>query len=129
MRPGHPAVLAELPDGHFILGLPGNPLAAMLALMTLGEPLLAALGNHPLQEPASMLSGADIEPAPGKTRLIPCSVVHGLVFPAAHAGPGMMRGLAWADGYMAVPPEGTAAGGQVPVFPLPWSPCRDRAIG
>ncbi|MCR1162144.1 molybdopterin molybdotransferase MoeA [Paenarthrobacter sp. UW852] len=121
MRPGHPAVLAELPDGHFILGLPGNPLAAMLALMTLGEPLLAALGRQSLQEPTPMLSGVDIEPAPGKTRLIPCSVIHGLVFPAAHAGPGMMRGLAWADGYMAVPPEGTAAGGQVPVLPLPWS--------
>jgi molybdopterin molybdotransferase len=29
MRPGHPTVLAVLPDGRFIIGLPGNPLAAM----------------------------------------------------------------------------------------------------
>ena len=121
MRPGHPAVLAILPDGHFIVGLPGNPLAAMLALMTLGEPLLAALGNRPLQEATPMLSGADLEPAAGKTRLIPCSIVHGLVFPAAHTGPGMMRGLAWADGYMAVPPEGASAGEPVAVLPLPWT--------
>ncbi|MDI2034409.1 molybdopterin molybdotransferase MoeA [Paenarthrobacter nitroguajacolicus] len=121
MRPGHPAVLAALPDGHFIIGLPGNPLAAMLALMTLGEPLLAALGNRTPQEPTPVLSGADLEPTPGKTRLVPCSVVHGLVFPASHTGPGMMRGLAWADGYMAVPPEGAAAGEPVPVLPLPWT--------
>ena len=55
MRPGHPAVLAELPDGRFILGLPGNPLAAMMALSTIGAPLLAALGHA---EPAARGGGA-----------------------------------------------------------------------
>ncbi len=33
----------------------------------------------------------------------------------------MMRGLAWADAYMAVPPEGAVAGEPVPVLPLPWT--------
>ncbi|WP_081765966.1 molybdopterin molybdotransferase MoeA [Arthrobacter sp. 31Y] len=120
MRPGHPAVLAELPDGRFIIGLPGNPLAAMMALMTLGEPLLAGLGNGPLREARLMTSGADVEPDPGRTRLMPCTLVHELAFPASHTGPGMMRGLAWANAYMAVPPEGVAAGSPVSVLPLPW---------
>lgn len=126
MRPGHPAVLAELPDGRFIIGLPGNPLAAMLALATLGEPLLAALGNRPLSAAGRMTSGADFEPDRGRTRLVPCTFVHGLAVPAAHTGPGMMRGLAWADGYMAVPPEGVEAGQPVPVMPLPWTSPLDR---
>ncbi|MCP1412131.1 molybdopterin molybdotransferase MoeA [Paenarthrobacter sp. A20] len=121
MRPGHPAVLAELPDGRFVIGLPGNPLAAMMALMTLGEPLFAALGSRSFQPAAQMVSGADLDPAPGSTRLIPCTLIHGLVFPASHTGPGMMRGLSWADAYMAVPPEGVAAGSPVPVLPLPWT--------
>lgn len=121
MRPGHPAVLAELPDGRFIIGLPGNPLAAMMALTTLGEPLLAALGRQPLRRSSLMTSGADIDPDPGRTRLIPCTFVHELAFPASHTGPGMMRGLAGADGYMAVPPEGVPAGALVPVLPLPWT--------
>ncbi|GAA3272879.1 molybdopterin molybdotransferase MoeA [Paenarthrobacter aurescens] len=121
MRPGHPAVLAELPDGRFIIGLPGNPLAAIMALMTLGEPLLAALADRPLTEASLMTSGADMEPDPRRTRLVPCTVIHDLVFPASHTGPGMMRGLAWANGYMAVPPEGVAAGSPVPVLPLPWT--------
>ncbi|MFE4196661.1 molybdopterin molybdotransferase MoeA [Paenarthrobacter sp. NPDC056912] len=134
MRPGHPAVLAELPDGRFIIGLPGNPLAAMMALTTLGEPLLAALGARPLRRSSLMTSGADIDPAPGRTRLIPCTFVHELAFPAAHTGPGMMRGLAGAHGYMAVPPEGAAAGAPVPVLPLPWTaysplPAGRAAIG
>ena len=121
MRPGHPAVLAKLSDGRFVVGLPGNPLAAMMALMTIGAPLLAALGGGPLPPVDHVLSGNDIEPDPGRTRLIPCKIIHGLAFPAAHTGPGMMRGLAWADCVMAVPPHGVDSGERVPVLPLPWS--------
>ncbi|PRB35902.1 molybdopterin molybdenumtransferase MoeA [Arthrobacter sp. MYb23] len=128
MRPGHPAVLAELPDGRFVIGLPGNPLAAMMALMTLGEPLLAALGNGPLRAARLMTSGADVDPDPGRTRLMPCTLVHELAFPASRTGPGMMRGLAWADGYMAVPPEGVAAGATVPVLPLPWTTANSSEV-
>lgn len=121
MKPGHPAVLGKLPDGRFVLGLPGNPLAAMMALMTLGEPLLAALGNRQLAVAGQLTSGADVEPDPGKTRLVPCIFNHGLAVPVAHTGPGMMRGLAQADGFMVVPAEGVQAGAPVPVMPLPWT--------
>ena len=121
MRPGHPAVLAELPDGRFLLGLPGNPLAAMMALTTLAEPLLAALGNMSMSAVGHAISGADVDPSPRRTRLIPCTFSQGLAFPVSHTGPGMMRGLAWADGVMAVPPEGVLSGGPIPVLPLPWT--------
>ena len=121
MRPGHPAVLAALPDGRFVVGLPGNPLAAMMALITLGAPLLEALGGRPLGAVGQATSAADIDPCPGHTRLIPCRFIEGLAFPAAHTGPGMMRGLAWADGVMAVPPGGVQSGEPVPALPLPWT--------
>lgn len=121
MRPGHPAVLAALPDGRFVVGLPGNPLAAMMALITIGAPLLAALGNGPLHPVDHIISGNDIGPDAGRTRLIPARILHGLAFPASHTGPGMMRGLAWADCIMAVPPPGVCSGERVPVMPLPWS--------
>ncbi len=121
MRPGHPAVLAELPDGRFVVGLPGNPLAAMMALTTLAEPLLAALGNRSLRAVGQAISGADIDPDLNHTRLIPCRIIHGLAFPIPHTGPGMMRGLAWADGVIAVPRGGAQAGEPVPVLPLPWA--------
>jgi hypothetical protein len=118
MRPGHPAVLALLPDGRFVVGLPGKPLAAMMALTTLVEPLLAAMGNKPLSPVGHVISGVDIEPSPELTRLIPCRFIHGLAFAASHIGRGMMRGLAWADGVMAVPPGGIQSGEPVPVLPL-----------
>ncbi|WP_426006180.1 molybdopterin molybdotransferase MoeA [Paenarthrobacter sp. NyZ202] len=120
MRPGHPAVLAELPDGRFILGLPGNPLAAMMALFTIGGPLLAALGHGQLADIGEVPCGAMIDADPGRTRLMPFKLVYGLASPAQHAGPGMMRGLAAADGVMVVPPHGVQMGELVPAFPLPW---------
>lgn len=139
MRPGHPAVLAILGDGRFVVGLPGNPLAAMMALATIGVPLLSALANQPLQELDYVRSGSDVEPdggcgadsagaaaaaakaGNGRTRLIPCRFLSGLAFPVGHTGPGMMRGLAWADAVMAVPPGGVDSGQPVAVLPLPWT--------
>jgi molybdopterin molybdotransferase len=122
MRPGHPAVLAELPDGRFVLGLPGNPLAAMMALCTVGAPLLAALGHGVLPEVQEVPCGSMIEPDPGRTRLMPFRLLYGMASPAQHTGPGMMRGLASAHGVMVVPPHGVQLGELVPAFALPWGP-------
>lgn len=124
MRPGHPAVLAVLPDGSYVVGLPGNPLAAMMALITMGAPLLEALGGRSLSTVGQVTSAADVDPCPNRTRLIPCTFIEGLAFPASHTGPGMMRGLAWAEGVMAVPPGGVQSGEPVPVLPLPWTQSR-----
>ena len=120
MRPGHPAVLAELPDGRFIIGLPGNPLAAMMALSTIGAPLLAALGHRSLPPVTEVPCGAMIDPDPGRTRLMPFRLLYGMASPAQHTGPGMMRGLAAADGVLVVPPHGVQLGEPVPAFALPW---------
>jgi molybdopterin molybdotransferase len=122
MRPGHPAVLAELPDGRFVLGLPGNPLAAMMALSTVGGPLLAALGHDSLPAVQDVPCGTTLEPDPGRTRLMPFRLLYGMASPAQHTGPGMMRGLASADGVMVVPPHGVQLGEPVPAFALPWGP-------
>lgn len=122
MRPGHPAVLAELPDGRFVLGLPGNPLAAMMALSTVGEPLLAALGHGTMPPVQEVPCGTTIEPEPGRTRLMPFRLLYGMASPAKHTGPGMMRGLASAHGVMVVPPHGVQLGEPVPAFALPWGP-------
>ena len=122
MRPGHPAVLAELPDGRFVLGLPGNPLAAMIALSTVGAPLLAALGHGAMPAVQEVPCGITLEPEPGRTRLMPFRLLYGMASPAQHTGPGMMRGLAFADGVMVVPPHGVKLGEPVPAFALPWGP-------
>ena len=40
VRPGHPVILAELPDGRVVLCLPGNPLGALLFFASFAVPLL-----------------------------------------------------------------------------------------
>ncbi|GAA2131578.1 molybdopterin-binding protein [Arthrobacter humicola] len=128
MRPGHPAVLAELPDGRYILGLPGNPLAAMMALSTIGAPLLAALGHCSIPPLSEVPCGSTIDADPGRTRLMPFRLLYGMASPAQHTGPGMMRGLAAADGVLVVPPHGVQLGELVPAFALPWgTPLPDAA--
>lgn len=121
MRPGHPTLLAELPDGRFILGLPGNPLAAMVGLITLGAPLLARLGSLPCPVTTEVACGSPIKEYHGPTRLMPYRLVYGLASPCAHTDSAMMRGLAAADGIMVVPPHGAKMGESLTAMPLPWS--------
>ena len=60
VRPGYPMMIAKIPDGPFIAGLPGNPQSAMVALMSLVGPLLAGLTGQPQPElAAGTLDGAD----------------------------------------------------------------------
>ncbi|WP_427016515.1 molybdopterin molybdotransferase MoeA [Pseudarthrobacter sp. P1] len=120
MRPGHPTLLAELPDGRFVVGLPGNPLAAMIGLLTVGAPLLARLGSRPAPATLEVACGTPIKEYAGPTRLMPYRLVYGLASPTAHSDSAMMRGLAAADGVMLVPPHGAKMGEMVRAIPLPW---------
>ncbi|MHA7239743.1 molybdopterin molybdotransferase MoeA [Arthrobacter sp. TMS1-12-1] len=120
MRPGHPTLLARLPDGRFLVGLPGNPLAAMMAMLTVAGPLLAGLRGSRLDEPAPVVVADALDPLPGRSRLVPYRIEAGQAVPSAHQRSGMLRGLAAADGVMVVPAEGCRAGDAVPALPLPW---------
>ncbi len=45
IRPGKPVLLAQLPEGRWLLGLPGNPMAVAVGLRFIGVPLLRALSG------------------------------------------------------------------------------------
>jgi molybdopterin molybdotransferase len=115
VRPGHPQLLAVLPDGRFVVGLPGNPLAAVSGLLTLVVPLTAALAGR---RPAPVRSGVltvDVDAGTDATRLVPVQDGH----PALFAGPAMLRGLATAEDVAVVPPGGVRAGDPVELLSLP----------
>ncbi|WP_344171929.1 molybdopterin molybdotransferase MoeA [Pilimelia columellifera] len=125
VRPGHPMLLARLlgPAGmvRFVAGLPGNPQAAVAALVTLVAPLLAGLRGRPLPAARRAALGAPVPGRLGGTALLPVRYDEdGLVRPLPHTGPAMLRGLAEADGYAVLRPgAGTDIGDTVPVLPLP----------
>jgi molybdopterin molybdotransferase len=114
-RPGHPQMLAVLPDGRFVVGLPGNPFAALAAGLTLLTPLLEALsGRGP--RPARKVELATVQAHEHDTRLVPVVVTGSLAVTVGHDQPGTLWGAELADGLAVVPPG--FGGGEVEVLPL-----------
>lgn len=120
VRPGHPMLLARLATGGFLIGLPGNPLAAVTGYLTLGDPLLSAMAGRALREPEPCSTAAEIT-APGSDRRIIPAQRHGdVASPTQFWGSAMLRGIAQSDCVLVSEPGGAAAGDRVGVLPLPW---------
>jgi len=121
VRPGFPMLVAKLPDGRFVAGLPGNPQSAVVAFVSLVVPLLAGLSGAPLPALRQVTLGA---PIPGRGDYTHLALVRladdGHAYPLAHAGSSMLRGVAQADGFAMIAPGGTGEKGQpVPLVPVP----------
>ncbi|MGW9434508.1 molybdopterin molybdotransferase MoeA [Streptomyces sp. NPDC055607] len=158
VRPGHPMLLARLGADparphhvRHLVGLPGNPLAAVSGLLTLAAPLLAALKEDgPRAEEGSRTedraraeggagSGArapvpyrvpvrdEVHGHPYDTRLVPVVRRSGSAVPLRYHGPAMLRGIAAADGLAVVPPGGARPGQELDVLDLPWPPTAGAA--
>ncbi|MFC7218069.1 molybdopterin molybdotransferase MoeA, partial [Streptomyces polyrhachis] len=142
VRPGHPMLLARLPTGAHLAGLPGNPLAAVTGLLTLVEPLLRTLRGAPPRPQRTALLTTDVTGHPADTRVVPVVRAGAApnraapdrtapdrtaqdqppITPLHFTGPAMLRGLATAHALAVIPPGGARTGDPVPVLPLPWAP-------
>ncbi|MEV8565808.1 molybdopterin molybdotransferase MoeA [Streptomyces sp. NPDC051322] len=121
VRPGHPMLLARLTGTRHLVGLPGNPLAAVSGLLTLAEPLLRTRSGRPAMEAYAAPVREEVQGHPYDTRLVP--VVHRVeeIVPLHFNGPAMLRGMAAADGLAVVPPGGARAGQHLEILDLPWA--------
>ncbi|AUA12543.1 Molybdopterin molybdenumtransferase [Streptomyces malaysiensis subsp. malaysiensis] len=130
VRPGHPMLLARLAAGNpepptrparHLVGLPGNPLAAVSGLLTLAEPLLRTLTGRPAPAPGPAPLAEAVQGHPRDTRLVPVTFRQDAAVPLRFNGPAMLRGIAVADGLAVIPPGGAKRGTEVEVLDLPWS--------
>ncbi len=64
-------LLAELSSARWVVGLPGNPYAALVAARTLLGPLVAGLSGRRLGPLVPMPVHGQVKPTPGHTRLVP----------------------------------------------------------
>ncbi|MEU6483437.1 molybdopterin molybdotransferase MoeA [Streptomyces sp. NPDC046887] len=129
VRPGHPMLLARLDPGRHLVGLPGNPLAAVAALLTLAAPLLRGLAGRTAAASRTAAVGEPVAGHPYDTRLVPVvrrgaegQAGDGVAVPVRFHGPAMLRGIAVADGLAVVPPTGARAGDTLEILTLPWAP-------
>ena len=130
VTPGAQMLLAKLPDGRFLVGLPGDPVSALAGLVTLASPLVRALRGDPVTgHPRSAVLMDDTTPADfaDDTALVPVqlevSAAATQARPLAHSGPGGLEGWARADAIAVVPP---GAGMRGDVVELLDSYGRDR---
>ncbi|MFD9880340.1 molybdopterin-binding protein [Streptomyces alboflavus] len=128
VRPGHPMLLARLAStaegkggARHLVGLPGNPLAAVSGLLTLAEPLLRGLASRPAAEPYTAPLRADVHGHPHDTRLVPVVLRGEHAVPLHYNGPAMLRGIAVADGLAVIPPGGARRGRELEILDLPWT--------
>ncbi|MGW1722544.1 molybdopterin molybdotransferase MoeA [Streptomyces sp. NPDC002306] len=121
VRPGHPMLLARTKEDQHLVGLPGNPLAAVSGLLTLAEPLLRALAAHPAPEPYVLPLQEEVPGHPYDTRLIPVVLRGDRALPLHYDGPAMLRGIAMADALAVVPPGGVRPGQETELLDLPWA--------
>ncbi|MFI8233464.1 molybdopterin molybdotransferase MoeA [Streptomyces sp. NPDC085900] len=121
VRPGHPMLLARVGDGRHLVGLPGNPLAAVSGLLTLAEPLLRTLAARPAPEAYTLPLRDEAHGHPYDTRLIPVVLRGDRAVPLHYNGPAMLRGIAAADALAVVPPGGARAGEELELLDLPWA--------
>jgi len=118
VRPGHPMLLART-DGKAIFGLPGNPQSAIVALMSLGGPVIASMLGQVEPEVEWVKTRNDLTAPPAFTRLIIGSLIEREFVVAHYLGSAMLRGLAHSTGFAVVTKSLTTAGETVRWLPLP----------
>ncbi|CAL9479930.1 molybdopterin molybdotransferase MoeA [Streptomyces sp. enrichment culture] len=121
VRPGHPMLLARFHDRRHLVGLPGNPLAAVSGLLTLAEPLLRTLAARPAPEPYTLPLRDAVQGHPRDTRLVPVVLRGDHAVPLHYNGPAMLRGVAAADALAVVLPGGARPGEETELLDLPWA--------
>ncbi|HEU4346183.1 MAG TPA: molybdopterin-binding protein, partial [Actinoplanes sp.] len=129
VRPGFPMLLARLTgaDGRtrFLAGLPGNPQSAVIALVTLVQPLLAGLAGRSLVQHRLVRTSTPVPGRGDQTHLALAALDHDgrSATPVGHVGSAMLRGVANAHGFIVVRPGTQAAAGDlVPFLSLPLLP-------
>jgi molybdopterin molybdotransferase len=118
MRPGHPSLLAKLPNGKLVAGLPGNPLAALVSFMTVVAPALRGLTGQSEYRMGKIALAKDF--ACDRTRVVPIVVSSGMAEMTEFRGSAMLRGLSHADALGVISPGDNPAGTLIRVLPLPW---------
>lgn len=121
VRPGHPMMLGTItrPDNKAlpIIGLPGNPLSAIVGLLTLAQPIIHSVLGLQQQTLETLTTSHDLYTKSG-TRLIAGFAHSGTFSVAQFNGSAMLRGLSHSTGFAVIDSD-TPAGASVSYLPLP----------
>ncbi|GAB2832202.1 molybdopterin-binding protein [Actinoallomurus bryophytorum] len=117
-RPGHPQLLARLADGRLVVGLPGNPYAALVAALTLLVPALGGMTGRVDGHGEWVKLDTRVTAHPADTRIVAVRRAGAQMVPVGHDRPGLLWGAALADALAVVPPRWR--GEEVELLSLPF---------
>jgi molybdopterin molybdotransferase len=119
MRPGKPLIVGRL-GSAILLGLPGNPVSAMVTGALFLLPLIRHLAGaaDPLPRPRLLPVGTDMPPTAKRAEFVRATVSDGIATPLAFQDSGAMHAAALADALIYRPIEAPAApaGALTPVY-------------
>jgi molybdopterin molybdotransferase len=110
LRPGKPVVFGKI-NRTLVLGLPGNPVAAMVNFLLFGRALVLACAGLTVERPRGQaaLTAGPISHSPGRTELVPARIVgfakdgRPLIEKLGRGGSARLRPLVLADGLAEIP--------------------------
>jgi molybdopterin molybdotransferase len=94
IQPGKPVWAGRAPSGAIVLGLPGNPLSALVGLHLLIRPLVDVLLGRAAAPPATLPLATAVRRLGRRTRALPARVEGGLIHPLADASHQIARAAA-----------------------------------
>lgn len=110
VAPGGAMVMARLTDGRILIGLPGEPVAAIVGMLTLLGPVITALRGSTLEPLATAILSTAVPPSQNgtDTSLVPVGLVRldGRTFatPIPAGGPAQLANWAHADAIAVIAP-------------------------
>ncbi|WP_417667057.1 gephyrin-like molybdotransferase Glp [Roseibium sp.] len=115
IKPGRPMMFGQIGNCVF-LGLPGNPVAAMVCFLLYGRPVFSVLGGGDFTEPVRYQVPADFEVLKKKPdrrefyrgTLVTDETGHTRARKFERDGSGLITGLREADGLIEIPEEATS---------------------
>ena len=136
VKPGKPTILAvagRVP----ILGLPGNPVSALILANCLAVPMIQAmlgLQQRPVAPSVPARLGENVASEAGREDFVPVALVgppEAMEAVPVHGRSNLIFTLARADGFVRIPPEvtGLRAGAQVQVYLFPGGPAWPAPVG
>jgi molybdopterin molybdotransferase len=127
IKPGRPLAFGQLGD-CILIGLPGNPVAAVICCLLFARPVLTVLGGGHWPEPRSFQVPADFAMAkrPGRREYLRARLVRGpdgcwVASRIEREGSGILTSLSEADGLVELPEETTRVERGAPVAFVPFS--------
>ncbi len=117
MRPARPTIIGVV-EGRLVIGIPGNPVSAMIACEVFARPALETLLGMPVRDAGTVGEHVErgrlaeaVRSQPGRQDYVRVRLEHSggetLVRPVP-GGSNAIRSLVDADGYLVVPPERAA---------------------